>query len=46
MLNVNSLLRFFGKPVPDMVIVVPPSGDPELGNIDNIFNSTFSPAKL
>jgi hypothetical protein len=42
-LRLNVLLKFLGKPVPVIVIVVPPSGVPLVGVIDVIVSGTFYP---
>jgi hypothetical protein len=41
--NVNCLSKFFGKPVPVTVTLVPPSVVPDDGLSEVIDNGTFSP---
>ena len=41
--NVNYLSKFFGKPVPVTVTLVPPSVVPDDGLSEVIDNGTFSP---
>jgi hypothetical protein len=42
MVKVKVLSEFFGNPLPIIVNVVPPSGDPEFGETDVIARITFS----
>ena len=41
--NINCLSKFFGKPVPVTVTLVPPSVVPDDGLSEVIDNGTFSP---